>query len=52
MKFFNISAKELTYSNHAGNRRAAGPARDGLGEDLTTGVDHNPAERRYGQCRI
>ena len=52
LKFFNISAKELTYSHHAGNRRAARPARDGLGEDLTAGVNHNPAERRHGECRI
>ena len=52
LKLFNISAKELTYSHHAGNRRAARPARDGLGEDLTAGVDHHSAERRYGQCRI
>ena len=52
LKFFNASAKELTYSHHVGNRRAARPARDGLGEDLTAGVNHNSAERRYGECRI
>ena len=51
LKFFNASAKELTFRN-AGNRGAARPARDGLGEDLTAGVDHHSAERRYGQCRI
>ena len=48
----NLSiAKEFTFRN-AGNRGAAGPARDGLGENLTAGVDHNPAECRHGECRI